>query len=442
MSRRYRDGGVQFRKVKTFEDILSQELGNAKQKVGPLAERYVFQPIQVGETENEVSEQLEEAKDRLHESHQRDLDERMGDAPLHANRARGERGERGEQGPPGADAPTAVIAQLSARLDASEAARERARQAELENELLHARAEAERHAATQKVVADQASRLSSLNTEVTLLRNRAPIVVPSVDHHARQAAEHLARQASDAQRLSAEQHAQNLQFVQHHFNGIAEFASTLPGRFASALAGFQPPPRAPPEIPMEISSAPRPPPGGAGGRIKRAAAAIENQAKVPKAPAPAPPAPAPPAPPPPPAPRHSMFGPPISHEERLKKEEESRKKWDAVSHDHGVAQKKKPPKKPPSMVKMKNKQDAPTGLVVQGGAKDPSTKLTKHGRKPVIPKDSPPDKPHVHLPRKRKDLPTAAEMTGGARGTKRKAPEPPGPDRRTVRARRVAAQAV
>jgi hypothetical protein len=413
MSRRYRDGGVQFRKVKTFEDILSQELGNAKQKVGPLAERYVFQPIMVGETENEVSEQLEEAKDRLHESHRRDLDARMDDAPIHVARARagppgpsgptgpsgspGPSGPPGPQGPPGADAPTAVIAQLSARLDASEAARERARQAELENELLHARAEAERHAATQKVIADQSSRLSSLDTEVTLLRNRAPIVVPSVDHHARQAAEHLARQASDAQRLSAQQHAQNLQFIQHNFNGIVDFASTLPGRFASALAGFQPP-----------------------------------------------------APEPPPPPRHSIFGPPISHEERLKKDEESRKKWDAVSHDHGVAQKKElpkkrgaaRPKKPPSMAKMKNKQDAPTGLVVQGGAKDPSTKLTKHGRKPVLPKDSPPDKPHIHLPRKRKDLPTAAEMTGGTRGTKRKAPEPPGPERYKVRARRVAAQPV
>ena len=113
---------------------------------------------------------------------------------------------------------------------------------------------------------------------------------------------------------------------------------------------------------------------------------------------------------------HGVFGPPISAEDKKKKDERSLAKWAARYEDA-----KPPPKPKPvikSVIKQKEEKKPPAGVVVATGAKDHTKKLTGLGQQiPLIKKDSPPPKPQPKVKHE--------STVTYPRGTKRKAPEPP-----------------
>ena len=90
-----------YKKVPTYEDILGQELRNSKVDLY-LPERYVFQALQVGEAEDEATEDLKEQKEAVRGAARRDDEDRDGDEPMPVARGRrGASGPAGQDGPPG-----------------------------------------------------------------------------------------------------------------------------------------------------------------------------------------------------------------------------------------------------------------------------------------------------------------------------------------------------
>ena len=428
-----------FRVVSDFETLLGQELKNTKTYIA-LPERFVFQAIQANETVEDAEADLKEQKDRVRRATQDDHDDRGGETPMFINRARGDRGERGETGapgPPGAPANLQpVIEEMTRRLGEAESARARARDLELQNEMAHLRSEQARNAEITRMAAQAAANLTSIPSEIRILQPQAP-AVPTVDHHARQALEHVSRQAAD-------QHAATMAFVR----GQAADMGGLAGVFREgmgavrdglgALGGAvrdamnQPPPD-PPIINITTGGNPPPPPAPGGARI-----ATKKRAK-PKAKARA--IAATPAPPPPPGPDAAAIAraeaevrkavaaaaalapstpqpqepePEARHAPASAKPKpetaDARKKREAASKK--VESKTKPVK--PKI----QKKDPPAGLSLQKGPKDHAKKLTKHGPKPVlVPQGVEPEAPAPSIPHSRP--PPALP-----RGTKRKKPEP------------------
>ena len=360
------------------------------------------------------------------------------------NRVRGERGERGEPGPPGVPGPPApgpnlqpVIEEMTRRLGEAESARSRARDLELQNEVAHLRAEQARNAEISRMAAQAAASLTSIPSEIRILQPPAP-AVPTVDHHARQALEHVSRQAADS-------HAATMAFVRGQaaelgglagvfregMGSVRDGLGALGGAVASALSS----PPDPPIINITTGGNPPPPPAPGGARI-----AIRKKGK-PKAKARA--SAATPAPPPPPGPDAAAIA---RAEKEAKKaaaaaaalapsapqpqepEPEARhvpasakpKPETAEERKKREASKKVETSKP-KLVKPKTKKEdtrPPAGLSLQKGTKDFDKKLTKHGKKPVLvpqgvePEAPPPRVSHTRPP---PALP---------RGTKRKKPDP------------------
>ena len=117
---------------------------------------------------------------------------------------------------------------------------------------------------------------------------------------------------------------------------------------------------------------------------------------------------------------HGIFGPPISAEDKKKKDERSRAMWAAKYEDAKPPPKPKaaPKAAPKSLIKQKEKKKPPAGVVVATGAQDHTKKLIGNGQQiPLIKKDSPPQKQQPKVKHE--------STVTYARGTKRKAPEPP-----------------
>ena len=125
-----------------------------------------------------------------------------------------------------------------------------------------------------------------------------------------------------------------------------------------------------------------------------------------------------------PAQPSGIFGPPISAEERRKKDARSRARWSQGTRPSAkpkAAPKAKPKAGPKPVIKSVIKQaeakKPPAGVVV-APAKDPARKPIGLGQDiPLIKKDSPPPKPQPKVKHE--------STVTYARGTKRKAPEPP-----------------
>ena len=133
-----------------------------------------------------------------------------------------------------------------------------------------------------------------------------------------------------------------------------------------------------------------------------------------------------------PAQPSGIFGPPISAEERKKKDARSRARWGtqyqgakpsakaAPKAKAKAAPKAKPAGPKPvikSVIKQAEAKKPPAGVVV-APAKDPARKPIGLGQDiPLIKKDSPPPKPQPKVKHE--------STVTYARGTKRKAPEPP-----------------
>ena len=431
-----------FRVVSDFETLLGEELKNSKTYLS-LPERYVFQAIQANEAIEDAEADLADQKDRVRVVTQDDHDDRHSDTPTVIHRVRGERGERGtrgDDGTPGAPGPQGpagpspnlqpVIEEMTRRLGEADAARARARDLELQNELAHLRAEQARNAEISRMAAQAAANLTSIPSEIRILQPPAP-AVPTVDHHARQALEHVSRQAADS-------HAATMAYVRQQaaeMGGLAGAFSEGMGSVRDGLGalgsavrdamtarssdepmvvvtgGYPPPPPAPGagRIPVRknlkpkakakavVAPTPPPPPPPDAGAIARAAKEAKKAAAAAAALAPSAPQP---------EPEPEGEDPPLTAEQREKREARSRKLLERYA-------------KPKKLVKPKTKKDdPPAGLSLQKGVKDHHKKLTKHGpQKPVVvPADSPPPPapkvPHTKPP---PALP---------RGTKRKKPEP------------------
>ena len=447
-----------FRVVSDFETLLGQELKNSRTYMA-LPERFVFQALQANEAIEDAEADLADQKERVRIVTQNDHDDRHGNTPVVIQRVQGERGDPGPPGPPGVGNPgppgppgppgtpgvgvpgppgppgtppnlQPVIEEMTRRLGEADAARARARDLELQNELAHLRAEQARNAEISRMAAQAAANLTSIPSEIRILQPPAP-AVPTVDHHARQALEHVSRQAADS-------HAATMAYVRQQaaeMGGLAGAFSEGMGSVRDGLGalgsavrdamtarssdepmvvvtgGYPPPPPAPgagripvrknlkPKAKAVVAPTPPPPPAPDAGAIARAAKEAKKAAAAAAALAPSAPQP---------EPEPEGEDPPLTAEQREKKEARSRKLLERYA-------------KPKKLVKPKTKKDdarPPAGLSLQKGVKDHHKKLTKHGpQKPVVvPADSPPPPapkvPHTKPP---PALP---------RGTKRKKPEP------------------
>ena len=172
------------RKQPQFEDLMKVELENTR-KVNHLPARYIFQAEHAVATSGDLDRVLQEQHVRVRAVVQADMDDGDRDVPVAAARVqrgdtgmRGETGVRGETGqagpagvpgPPGAPAQVdlgPVLAQMQGRLDAREAEKDRARDKELQDQLALMRMEAQRHAETARVLAQQQANLTSIPHEV------------------------------------------------------------------------------------------------------------------------------------------------------------------------------------------------------------------------------------------------------------------------------------
>ena len=372
-----------FRQVPQYEDLLKVQLANAHKYIY-LPERYVFTASHAAEGASDLEDKLAEHKERvlseLNDHHQR----RSGDTPVIISQpgpqgvqgVRGEKGERGEVGPPGPQPNIdGVVKELTARLNAQDAVRQQARDRELQDELSRVRMEAQRHAETSRVLAEASANLTSIPTAVRALASRPPAADPT--SHLREAAAHLSQQA-------AVQHQSSMEFLRRNASDLAAYAAQVGGGLARALDSFKPPER---EAIM-VTPSPPPPPDPDAGRIKKAAK--KTIAPPPRAS----------GDPPPPGsmpgssndePRINIFGGPAPPGHKKKSELE-------MIED---IERKLPPKKPKAetLVKLKDKKNPPPGITHNNAAKDHQEKLTKHGKKPIIPKQKDEDpKPTPHHP--------------------------------------------
>ena len=182
-----------------------------------------------------------------------------------------------------------------------------------------------------------------------------------------------------------------------------------------------------------VTPSPPPPPDPDGARIKKAA-------KKTIAPPPRPAGDPPPGSMPGSSndePRISIFGPPAPPGHKKKKSE-----LEMIEDIERNILPTKPKKE--TLVKLKDKKNPPPGLKHDNAPKDHQEKLTKHGKKPIIPKQKPDPKPTPHAPavdvppiqgRKRKgdDRPPVT-------GVKRSIPQRTGPAAK--RTRRVSAHEI
>jgi len=373
-----------FKKVPQYEDLLKARLSNAHKYIY-LPERYVFTASHAAEGASDLEDKLAEHKQRvlseLNDHHQR----RSGDTPVIISQPgpqgvpgkEGQRGEKGEVGPPGPRPNLEpVIQEMTARLTAQDAVRQQARDRELQDELSRVRMEAQRHAETNRVLAQASANLTSIPTALRALASRPPAADPT--SHLREAAAHLSRQAAQQ---AAQQHQHSMEFLRRNAADLASYAAQVGGGLARALDSFKPPEAQP----MMVTINPPPPPDPDAGRIKRAAEKTI--------------APPPRRDPPPGSmpgsstdePRISIFGPPAPPGHKKKKSELE------MIED---IERQIPPKKPKAetLVQLKDKKNPPPGIKHDNAAKDHQEKLTKHGKKPIIPKQKDDPKPTPHVP--------------------------------------------
>ena len=262
-----------FRKVPQFQDILEEELKNAK-KTMDLPFRYTFLANHTAEAASEHEKKLQEHHGAVMREFQDHNDRRSGDTPMvvqgvqgtqGVQGVQGERGERGVQGERGMPGPPPnldpVIREMHSRLDQAEAVRVKARDKELEEELSRMRAEQARQTETARVLAQMQANLTSIPSELRAMaeaqRNRPNIDVTT---HMREAAAHLGHQAQN-------NHEASMQFLRHNMTSLAGFAVQMGSSLSSAmdkLKGEQmqvtPPPPPPPPPPVEPCPAPPAPP--------------------------------------------------------------------------------------------------------------------------------------------------------------------------------------
>ena len=395
-----------FKKVPQYEDLLKVQLSNAHKYIY-LPERYVFTASHAAEAADDMEKALADQKSRviesLHDHHSR----RSTATPMVVSEpgqqgipgSQGVPGAPGVPGPPGVRGPPGprqnldpVIQEMTARLNVQDRIRQEARDRELQDELSRVRMEAQRHAEVSRVLAQASANLTSVPDEVRLLASRPPPADPT--SHLREAAAHLSQQA-------AVQHHNSMEFLRRNAADLAAYAGQVGGGIAQALSSFKPPEAQPMVVTI---NQPPPPPDPGAERIKKAA---KKTIAPPPRPQGEPAAPGPPPGSSTDAPRINIFGGPAPPGHKKKKSE-----LDLIEE----IERKLPPKKPKkeTLVKLKDKKNPPPNIKKDDAAKDHQEKLTKHGKKPIIPKQEKDPKPTPHVPavdvpppsgRKRKDAP-------------------------------------
>ena len=162
-------------KVPQYEDILNEELKNAK-KTMFLPERFMFLPNHVAEAASEHEKKLEEHHGTVMREFKDHYDRGSGDTPMVVQGVqseqgqRGLQGERGEQGLRGPAGPAPnldpVIREMQSQLDQAEAVRAKAGDQELQEKLSRLRAEQARQAETARVLAEMQANLTSIPSEL------------------------------------------------------------------------------------------------------------------------------------------------------------------------------------------------------------------------------------------------------------------------------------
>ena len=451
-----------FLKVPQYEDILNEELKNAK-KTMFLPERYMFLPERVVEAAGEHEKKLQEHHSAVMREFREHYDRRSGDTPIVVREVvQGEQGVPGRdgmsvqgppgppgrdavgrEGPPGREGPQGppgpavnldpVIREMHSRLDQAEAIRAKARDKELEEEISRMRAEQARQAEMSRVLAEMQANMTSIPSELRRVaeaqRSVAPRPQVDVTTHMQQAAAHIARQAAQQ---AQENHEASMQFLRRNMTDLAGFAAQMGSSLTSAmdkLKGEQmqvtppppppppppsgaririaeqkalPPPRPPGSMPGSSDDPPPPPGPGPYTRKKKAETQLEDE-RLDKSIL------AKPKPKPKPSPPGQFrFGnddrsgppPPRKKSEMQLMEEEDEKLDKAIKA--AKAKPKAKPKAKASLVKQRDKKDPGVGVKKEATVPDHDQKLTKHGIKPVVhKKKEPEDKPvpHVEAPK-------------------------------------------
>ena len=374
------------RKVPQFEDILNEELKNAKKTMN-LPFRYTFLANQSQAAASEHAKSLEEHHDRVMSEFKDHYDRRSGGTPIIIKEAmqgqqgvqgpRGEQGLRGEQGVPGPPGPPGPADVMMSKLKESEAVKMKAKQDELTEEISRMRQEQARQAETARVLVQMQANLTSIPSELRAMAE-AQRSRPNIDvrTHMQEAAAHLGRQAQD-------NHEASMQYLRTHMQSLAGMANQMGGSLAKAVDRLKgeeitttPPPPPPP-----------PPPDGTRIRRAEAKAAPALQRPGSSNDAPATPgynptynifaeAPAPPG-----------YVKPKSELELIDEMVEDMKRMEAKKA------------KAPTLVKTKTKKNTPVGVKKDSTVPEHDTKLTKHGLKPVVHKKKPEeDKPTPAVP--------------------------------------------
>ena len=461
-----------FKKAPTYEDILGVQLSSAKRMLH-LPERYVHTALNIAEGSSNMIEQLEEQKGRTHAARRADNDDRDADMPQAVRHIRGERGETGETGQTGAQGPQGmqgvqgspgapgapgaspnlepVIREMERRLHESAAIRERAREQELQRELAHIQMESARHAETARVLAQASADLTSIPNE---LRAMAQAMHQRPDY-LREAAQHLGAQAQ-------RNHEQSMEYMRRNGADLASHMGRTGQGIASALERFKPP-EGDSQIATTAPPPPPPPPPPAAGAVRQAARAIEKRGPyappAPKAQAPAgPPAPPPAGPPAPKAVRRNPGPPPPPGATPQPVPSRPGSSTDPVGYPHAPWRAGRTPAVPtpappqfyigePVKPRKKKKKEAGAPGTRTEPSADATTRLTKHGPKPIVRGSEPVNpEPTPHAPGSTVPKPRGTKRKGDYKppdkGAKRKHPLHGAADPPAKRLRRVSAHAI
>ena len=408
-------------KVPQYQDLLKVELANAH-KYLYLPERYVFTASHAAEASDDFEKALADFKSRHLSAMDDHNGRRRGDNPVIVTQTQdAPRAPASDPRPAAAPPPppdySNVIQEMGRRLSEQDRVRQDARDRELQDELSRIRIEAQRQAETSRVLAQATANLQGIPDSLRLLATQPRAVDPTT--HLREAAANMHAQA-------ATQHQNSMEFLRRNASQLASMTAEFGGGLARALDSFKPR-----EEPVIVTPPqPPPPPDPDAGRIKKQ---VKKTIK-----------------PPPSRPAGSMPGSSTDHIRHGPTN-------DRVRHQQNEPDLPEPDAEPPAMpgpaeVKRVNRKPIVKTKVKKNTA--PNTKhtkivevhekLTKNGKKPVIPKkkdEEPGPEPHVpaveipKAPRKRK-----SDFRSEIRGVKRAIAERTGPPAR--RARRVSAHEI
>ena len=373
------------RKVPQFEDILQEELKNAKKTMN-LPFRYMFLADQSQQAASEHEKSLQDHHDRVMSEFKDHYDRRSGGTPIIIKEAvqgeqgvQGQQGPRGEQGLPGARGPPGPVDVMMSKLQEAEAVKMKAKQQELEDELSRMRIEQAKQARTASVLAEMQANLTSIPSELRALAE-AQRSRPNVDvrTHLQEAAAHLGRQAQD-------NHEASMQFLRTNMQSLAGMASQVGGSLSKAVDKLKS------EQVTNTPPPPPPPPPPDGTRIRRAESKAAPPAKASSSSEPATSST---------TPSTNIFGANIfggpAPAGYVKPKSELEIVDEMVADMKRMENKKA---KAPTLVKTKTKKNIPVGVKKDSSVPDHDTKLTKHGLKPVVHKKKPEeDKPTPAVP--------------------------------------------